>query len=111
MSFCRPLYVVFTADQNVIDIGVYMLRLITPSYIIFIFVEIFSGALRGIGDVLIPSAITLGGVLLVRLTWILLITPRTGKLSTLMYSYPLAWGATALLLVPYYFYRRKKLLT
>ncbi|GFI37024.1 multidrug export protein MepA [Lachnospiraceae bacterium] len=111
MAFCRPLYVVFTADQNVIDIGVYMLRLITPSYIIFIFVEIFSGALRGIGDVLIPSAITLGGVLLVRLTWILLITPRTGKLSTLMYSYPLAWGATALLLVPYYFYRRKKLLT
>ncbi len=110
MAFCRPLYVVFT-DQNVIDIGVYMLRLITPSYIIFIFVEIFSGALRGIGDVLIPSAITLGGVLLVRLTWILLITPRTGKLSTLMYSYPLAWGATALLLVPYYFYRRKKLLT
>ena len=111
MAFCRPLYVVFTADQNVIDIGVYMLRLITPSYIIFIFVEIFSGALRGIGDVLIPSAITLGGVLLVRLTWLLLITPRTGKLSTLMYSYPLAWGATALLLVPYYFYRRKKLLT
>ena len=34
MAFCRPLYVVFTADQNVIDIGVYMLRLITPSYII-----------------------------------------------------------------------------
>lgn len=110
MVFCRPLYVVFTADKNVIDLGVYMLRLITPSYIIFIFVEIFSGALRGIGDVLIPSAITLGGVLLVRLTWILLVTPRTGKLSTLMYSYPLAWGATALLLVPYYFYRRKTLL-
>ena len=110
MVFCRPLYVVFTADQNVIDIGVYMLRLITPSYIIFIFVEIFSGALRGIGDVLIPSAITLGGVLLVRLTWILLVTPMTGQLSTLMYSYPLAWGATALLLVPYYFHRRKKLL-
>lgn len=111
MAFCRPLYVVFTADQNVIDIGVYMLRLITPSYIIFIFVEIFSGALRGIGDVLIPSAITLGGVLIVRLTWILLVTPMTGKLSTLMYSYPLAWGATALLLVPYYFYRRKNLLS
>ncbi len=110
LMFCRPLYVVFTADQNVIDIGVYMLRLITPSYIIFIFVEIFSGALRGIGDVLIPSAITLGGVLLVRLTWILFVTPMTGQLSTLMYSYPLAWGATALLLVPYYFHRRKKLL-
>lgn len=92
MVFCRPLYHIFTTDYAVVDIGVYMLRLITPSYVIFIFVEIFSGALRGIGDVLIPSTITLGGVLLVRLTWILFVTPMTGELSTLLYSYPLAWG-------------------
>lgn len=108
--FCRPLYHIFTTDYAVVDIGVYMLRLITPSYVIFIFVEIFSGALRGIGDVLIPSTITLGGVLLVRLTWILFVTPMTGELSTLLYSYPLAWGATALLLIPYYFHRRKQIL-
>lgn len=110
MVFCRPLYHIFTTDYAVVDIGVYMLRLITPSYVIFIFVEIFSGALRGIGDVLIPSTITLGGVLLVRLTWILFVTPMTGELSTLLYSYPLAWGATALLLIPYYFHRRKQIL-
>ena len=110
MVFCRPLYHIFTTDYAVVDIGVYMLRLITPSYVIFIFVEIFSGALRGIGDVLIPSTITLGGVLLVRLTWILFVTPLTGELSTLLYSYPLAWGATALLLIPYYFHRRKQIL-
>ena len=108
MVFCRPLYHIFTTDYSVVDIGVYMLRLITPSYVIFIFVEIFSGALRGIGDVLIPSTITLGGVLLVRLTWILFVTPMTGELSTLLYSYPLAWGATALLLIPYYFHKQKQ---
>lgn len=108
--FCRPLYHVFTTDQAVIDIGVFMLRMIIPSYVIFIFVEVFSGALRGIGDVLIPSAMTLGGVLLVRMVWVLVVTPMTGELSTLLYSYPLAWGATAILLVPYYFYRRKKVL-
>ena len=110
MVFCRPLYHIFTTDYAVVDIGVYMLRLITPSYVIFIFVEIFSGALRGIGDVLIPSTITLGGVLLVRLTWILFVTPMTGELSTLLYSYPLAWGATALLLIPYYFHKQKQAL-
>lgn len=110
MVFCRPLYHIFTTDYAVVDIGVYMLRLITPSYVIFIFVEIFSGALRGIGDVLIPSTITLGGVLLVRLTWILFVTPMTGELSTLLYSYPLAWGSTALLLIPYYFHKQKQAL-
>lgn len=110
MVFCRPLYHIFTTDYAVVDIGVYMLRLITPSYVIFIFVEIFSGALRGIGDVLIPSTITLGGVLLVRLTWILFVRPMTGELSTLLYSYPLAWGSTALLLIPYYFHKQKQAL-
>ena len=42
------------------EIGVYMLRYITPSYIVFVFIEILSGALRGIGDVLFPTLITLG---------------------------------------------------
>ena len=97
-----PLYYAFTTDPNVVDIGVYMLRTIAPSYVIYIFVEIFSGALRGIGDVLIPVCITMGGVLIIRLSWILFVTPMTGELSTLLYSYPLAWGATLLLLAPYY---------
>ena len=52
----------------------------------------------------------MGGVLLIRLSWILFVTPMTGELSTLLYSYPLAWGATALFLLPYYFRRKKKLL-
>ena len=72
---CRPLYYAFTTDPNVVDIGVYMLRTIAPSYVIYIFVEIFSGALRGIGDVLIPVCITMGGVLIIRLSWILFVTP------------------------------------
>ena len=78
---------------------------------IYIFVEIFSGALRGIGDVLIPVCITMGGVLIIRLSWILFVTPMTGELSTLLYSYPLAWGATLLLLAPYYWQRKKRLLS
>ena len=46
---------------------------------IYIFVEIFSGALRGIGDVLIPVCITMSGVLIIRLSWILFVTPMTGE--------------------------------
>lgn len=107
--FCRPLYHIFTTDINVVDIGVYMLRAITPSYIIYVFVEITSGALRGMSDVLVPTLITLGGVCCVRLPWILIVTPRHHELSTILVSYPMAWAATALLLIPYYFYRKSKL--
>lgn len=109
MVFCRPLYHIFTTDINVVDIGVYMLRYITPSYIVFVFVEILSGALRGIGDVLFPTLITLGGVCCVRLPWILLAVPRWNDLWAILVSYPMSWVATAILLILYYFYRKKHL--
>lgn len=109
LLFAEPLFSLFTTDANVISIGVYILLHIVPSYAIYIFVEIFTGALRGIGDVVIPTLITLGGVCLVRLPWILFVTPIRKELNTILISYPLAWAATALLLIPYYFYRKKKL--
>lgn len=107
--FARPLFVMFTSDENVINIGVYILIRITPSYIIYVFVEIFTGALRGIGDVMVPMLITTGGVIGVRLPWILIMTPIHKDISTIIISYPLAWAATALFLIPYYFYKKKKL--
>ena len=107
--FCRPLFHIFTADLTVVKIGVYMLRYITPSYIVFVIIEILSGALRGIGDVLIPTLITLGGVCCVRLPWILLVVPRWHQLSSVMVSYPMSWVATAILLMLYYLYRKKHL--
>lgn len=106
--FCRPLYHIFTTDQAVVDLGVWMLKLIIPSYMIFVFIEILSGALRGIGDVIIPTLITLGGVCLVRVPMALILTPITKDVATLLYSYPVSWGATAILLIPYYFYKKKK---
>ena len=110
MIACRPLYGIFTPDQNVIDIGVYMLRLITPSYVSFIFIEIFSGALRGMGDVFVPTLINMGGVLCVRLPWVLFVTPIFPQLSTIVYSYPVSWIPTAILIILYYFYKKKLLI-
>lgn len=111
LVLAHPLLSLFTSDETVIDIGTYMMINIVPSYTIFIFVEIFTGALRGIGDVMIPTLITLGGVCLVRLPWILFVTPIRKELFTILVSYPIAWAATAALLIPYYFYRKKKLNT
>lgn len=105
--FCRPLFGIFTTDKNVIDIGVYMVRYVALSYIIYVFIEVFSGALRGMGDVLIPTLITLGGVCLVRIPWILLVLPAHHTTACIMLSYPISWATTALLITPYYLYRKK----
>ena len=103
----EPIFGLFTTDLQVVEIGVYMLLFMIPSYVVYIFVEIFTGALRGVGDVMIPTIITLSGVGLVRLPWLLIMVPIRQELSTVMISYPLAWAATALFMIPYYFYRRR----
>ena len=110
MVFCRPLFSIFCADIAVVDIGVYMLTTMMPSYVLFVFIEIFSGALRGVSDVLIPTLITMGGVLLVRVPWILLLMPVYPNILVVIYSYPLSWAITAALFTVYYFYRKRKIL-
>lgn len=107
MFFSRPLMCLFTTDTTVIDIGVYIMIYVLPSYIIYVFVEILNAALRGMGDVLIPTLITLGCVCGVRLPWILFVVPMHRKLSAILISYPMAWAATATLLIAYYFHKKR----
>ena len=107
--FCEPLFQIFTGDADVVQIGVYMLRMILPSYITYVFIEVISGALRGIGDVFIPTVANLVGVCAVRIPFILILLPRIFKIETILISYPIAWIATLLILIPYYFIRKRAL--
>lgn len=107
--FCEPLFQIFTGDAGVVQIGVYMLRMILPSYITYVFIEVISGALRGIGDVFIPTVANLVGVCAVRIPFILILLPRIFKIETILISYPIAWIATLLILIPYYFIRKRAL--
>lgn len=106
--FCEPLYHLFTTDQTVIDIGVHMLRYLVPSYLLCILLENLTGGLRGFGDVLWPTIFTFAGLFLVRIPWMVLVTPIYRSVETILISYPIAWIATLLFLVPYYFRRKKK---
>ena len=105
--FCRPLFSIFTTDQNVINIGIDMLRFMAPCYTIYVFIEVLSGALRGTGDVLLPTLITLGGVCLIRIPWIMFVLPAHHTTTCVMLSYPISWITTTTLIIPYYLYRKK----
>ena len=58
----RLLLGLFTDDAAVLDIGVSIIHLLAPVYVTYICIEILSGAMRGAGDSLIPTLITLFGV-------------------------------------------------
>lgn len=98
----------FTTDAQVIDIGMKILHLMAPAYAAFAFVEVYSGALRGTGDVVLPMLMTCGGICAFRVIWILFILPLNNTLEMIVYSYPISWILTGLLYVLYYFKKRQQ---
>ena len=110
MLFLVPLFRLFTQDPSGIRIGSDMLALITPSYIFFVFIVVLAGALRGMGDVMIPTLITLLGVCVLRLIWIAVVLQISPTVNAIIYSYPVTWIATAVLFIIYYLYKKKRIL-
>ena len=97
----RPLYHLFTDDAAVVEYGMQMLWQLAPVYITYVCVEILSGALRGVGDSLVPTLFTLFGVCVVRMIWVLWLVPRHHTLYVLLLSYPVTWLLTSALFIAY----------
>lgn len=106
----NPLFRIFTNDADVIRIGCEMMALITPCYMFFICIEVLSGALRGIGDVIIPTLITLGGVCLFRILWLFGALQIRPTANAIILSYPVTWLTTSILFILYYLYRKRRTL-
>ena len=103
LIYVHPIYQLFTSDLDVMACGIHIEYYLMPTYLIFIIISILSGALRGIGKVLIPLLLSCGGVCLIRIVWLLIAFPQSSSLDTVMFSYPLSYVITALLYLFYYF--------
>lgn len=103
------LFRLFTADETVIQIGCDMLILITPWYVVYVFIEVLAGALRGVGDVIVPVIITLLGVCVLRIIWLAAVLKITPTIPAIIFSYPVTWCITALTFIIYYLYKQKRL--
>lgn len=102
LVFGRPLFLLFNDDPAVVECGLGMIRFLVPTYFLYICIEIFSGALRGAGDSLIPTLLTCFGVCGLRVGWIAIAVPLWPTLITVMASYPITWGLTSVCYVVYY---------
>lgn len=92
----------FSDDADVIAIGLRMMKLLVPTYITYVLIEILAGAVRGAGDSLIPTLMTLGGVCLLRVAWVLVVTPATRSIEATIWCYPITWTVTSILFAVYY---------
>lgn len=79
-----------------------MMHYLVPVYMTYICIEIFSGALRGCGDVRVPTIITVFAVCIMRIVWLAVALPFRYEISVVEFSYPLTWITATVLFAIYY---------
>ncbi len=102
------LFGIFSTDASVVQIGLRMMHVISPTYFLFTFIEIYSGSLRAQGHVLVSTIMTMTGICLLRIVWTTLIVPK-GTLEQIISCYPITWLVTAVCMIVYYFYKQKRI--
>lgn len=100
--FRVPILRFFTDDDAVVEIGQQFFQILAPSYFTFVFVEILSGVVHGVGDALKPMLIICFGSCGLRILWILLAVPQWHTVQTVAFCYPVTWVVTATVFVIYY---------
>lgn len=79
-----------------------MLRAIAPYYVLVAFYEIFTSALRGMGDVVVPMVMNILGLCMVRILWIVFAVPHFPDLYHIILSCPVSWAVTAAIFIVYF---------
>ena len=102
------LFRLFTADDTVVQIGSDMLLFITPWYIVYVFIEVLGGSLRGRGNVIVPVVITLLGVCVLRIIWLAGVLRIRPTIHGIIFSYPVTWVITALAFIGYYICKNRQ---
>ena len=101
--FRHPFMQIFSTDKDVVYYGAKMISILAPFYVIFSITEVISGAIRGSGDAIPIMVITLIGMFVIRIGWIIVAMPIYNTIDIIYWSYPISWIFTWALTLVYYF--------
>lgn len=105
----ETLFRIFVDSRQAVEIGCRMLLIISPFYLVNIYIENYSGALRGVGDTLVPMVFSVFGICVFRILYLGLLFPRFPTLEVLCAMYPASWVLTNTLYMLYYPTKMRKL--
>ena len=108
--FAYPLLSVFTSNTEIIEIASIRMYVVVGLLFINVFLDVFSGALSGMGKSLAPALTCMAGVCGIRILWVIFVFPRYKSFTSLMVVYPISWVLTISVIMGIYFYhvRRSK---
>lgn len=102
---------IYTSDPKVIQCGMEVLLYTTVTYFMCGLMDLFPGALRGMGHSAVPMLLSIIGTVGTRILWIFLVFPKHRSLDILFISYPASWLITIILQVICYLFVRKRVHT
>ncbi len=102
--FAELCMLLYTTDSVLIEHGVLRLRYILSFELLNVFIEVLSGALRGIGISLMPAVICFFGICCFRVLWVYAVFENYKSFSVLMMAYPISWIITFIFLSVFYWH-------
>lgn len=100
---------IYTDNAAVVQAGMEVLTYSTVTYFLCGIMDLFPGALRGMGYSTVPMILSVVGTVGTRLVWIYGVFPKHRSLDVLFISYPASWFITIVFQVICYIIVRKKL--
>ncbi|MBS1369525.1 MAG: MATE family efflux transporter [Lentisphaeria bacterium] len=91
----RRLLSVYNSNPDVVSWGMLRMNILFTTYFLCGIMDVMSGGLRGLGHSVMPAAITLLGVCVLRVVWVFTVFPLNPTMENLMLSYPITWIITA----------------
>ena len=99
---------IYSEQEDVIACGMEILSYTTMTYFLCGLMDLFPGALRGMGYSTVPMILSIIGTVGMRILWIYGLFPTHRSLGFLFISYPASWIATIVMqVICFWFVRRK----
>lgn len=107
--FARQSVMLFNSDPTVVSVGVSMMHVLVPLFWLIAIREVYLGILRGYGKNSIPMLLSLLGMIGCRQLFLATSMQHNPVIENIYLCYPIAWSATTLFLLCYYFVIRSQL--
>lgn len=110
LAYCfgPQILTIYTSDPKVINCGMEILAYTSITYFLCGIMDLFPGALRGMGYSAVPMVLSVIGTVGTRIVWVFGIFPNHRSLSVLFVSYPVSWILTIVLQVMCFYFVRKR---
>ena len=106
--FAYPLLSVFTSNSEIIEIASVRMYVVVGLLFINVFLDVFSGALSGMGKSLAPALTCMAGVCGIRILWVIFVFPKYHSFTSLMVVYPISWVLTIAVVAGIYIHTVKQ---